>query len=442
MRDFPTVSKAKARFRLIDFSRIHGQGVRVPASRRNLVLLVCVAFVAASAATAIFYGLIGGKLREAARDVPRQRIVVAAHNLERGAVLKAADVKLSAWSGAEPIKGSYISVDQVTGKTVYSAIEQNAPVTGQRIAARDGAGGLGIPAGMRAISVRPSDSAGVVALLLAGYKVDVQVWSEKPGGEVKLRRIAENVEVLAVQAREPGKRDAPAVTLLVTPRDADILALADSAARVRLLLRNPIDPGEEARPVVTMLKLFGEGNDGRPAGVKRPAIRSAGDGRIAARVGLLVRVFTADRKALTELAGRSADSAGATQVTALGSDRDRVLRRLLGDRRIKPVSTIRLAGQSGERLGMQAVLGAGGTVLDIQFVPVIKPSGALRLRVKPEIHGSPSAVFSVREMETEIEVARGQSFAITGLGQGAEELAIVVTPELDGVSGATLARRR
>ncbi|HKW98764.1 MAG TPA: Flp pilus assembly protein CpaB [Bryobacteraceae bacterium] len=414
----------------------------MPGFRRNLVLLICIAFVAASAATAIFYGLIGGKLREAARDVPRQRIVVAAHNLERGAVLKAADVRLSVWSGAEPMKSSYTSVDQVTGKTVYSAIEENEPVTGERIAAQDGVGGLGIPVGMRAISVRPSDSAGVVAMLRSGYKVDMQVWSEKPGGEVKLRRIAENVEVLAVQAREPGKRDAPAVTLLVTPRDADILALADSAARVRLLLRNPIDQGEEARQVMTMVKLFGESNGGRQAGGKRPTARSAGDGRIAARVELLVRVFTADRKALTELAGRSADTASATQVTALASDRERVLRRLLGDRRIKAVSTIRLGGQSGERLGMQAVLGAGGAVLDIQFVPVIKPSGALRVRVKPEIHGSPSTVFSVREMETEIEVTGRQSFAITGLDQGSEELAIVVTPELDGVSGASLARRR
>ena len=70
-------------------------GVAVSALKRNLVPLVCIAFVAASVATAIFYGLLGSGLREASADTPRQSIVVAAHSLECGAIVTAADVKLS-----------------------------------------------------------------------------------------------------------------------------------------------------------------------------------------------------------------------------------------------------------------------------------------------------------------------------------------------------------
>jgi Flp pilus assembly protein CpaB len=87
----------------------------VSALRRNLVPLLCIAFVTASVATGVFYGLLGNKLRDVSASAPRQAVVVASRKLERGVVLRAEDVKLSAWSGAELPKGGYTAVDQVTG---------------------------------------------------------------------------------------------------------------------------------------------------------------------------------------------------------------------------------------------------------------------------------------------------------------------------------------
>ena len=72
------------------------------AFKRNLVPLVCIAFVAASVATAIFYGVLGSRLREASADTPRQPIVVAAHSLDRGAIVTAAD---AAGAAAAPQAG-------------------------------------------------------------------------------------------------------------------------------------------------------------------------------------------------------------------------------------------------------------------------------------------------------------------------------------------------
>ena len=142
-----------------------GHGVAVSAFKRNLVPLVCIAFVAASVATAIFYGLLRSRLREASADTPRQSIVVAARGMKRGARVTATDVKLSTWGGQYPLKGGYSTIEQVIGKAVSSAVQENEPVTQARLVAGDGSAGIGIASGMRAISVHASDSSGVLALL-------------------------------------------------------------------------------------------------------------------------------------------------------------------------------------------------------------------------------------------------------------------------------------
>ena len=68
--------------------------------------------------------------------------------------------------------------------------------------------------------------------------------------EPELRTILEGVPVLAVNPQpEASSQGAnlPAVTLLTNPADADVLALADSGARVRLALRNPLDDATRPR---------------------------------------------------------------------------------------------------------------------------------------------------------------------------------------------------
>ncbi|HSP69925.1 MAG TPA: hypothetical protein VLN48_19515, partial [Bryobacteraceae bacterium] len=48
----------------------------------------------------------------------------------------------------------------------------------------------------------------------------------------------------------------PSVTLLTNPADADTLALADSGARVRLALRNPLDEATRSRTTLTFDSLL------------------------------------------------------------------------------------------------------------------------------------------------------------------------------------------
>jgi pilus assembly protein CpaB len=137
----------------------------------------------------------------------------------------------------------------VNGLTLISSLEQNEPVLESRVAsAKTGAGaGLGIPSGMRAISVHATDSSGIVGLLRPGYKVDVQFVST----EGELRTILQNVEVLAVNAAGDNRSAVPVITLLVEPEGADMAGLGDSTARLRLTLRNPLDDGQPELKRVT-----------------------------------------------------------------------------------------------------------------------------------------------------------------------------------------------
>jgi len=385
----------------------------VSAFKRNLVPLLCIAFVAASAATGIFYGLIGGKLRSISASAPSQRIVVAARNLERGTVLRAEDLKLANWGG-EPLQGVYAAAGQVAGKTVYQTVQQNEPVTRARVASQDGSAGIGPPSGMRAISVHATDSAGVLNLLRAGDKVDVQAVRSGQGGAFRLRTILQDVEVLAAPAAEPNGRPSATtvVTLLVTPADADRLGLADAACRIRLLLRNPLDRNEPAGGGVTLAGLFAEGR----GGIKEP-------------LGLVVQVAAVETKALEALAGKSSSLPRDEVLQVIpfdaGSEPAQLVQTLEQNHQLEVLSTTRLTAshhpasmKEGELWGSKsgaAAMNAWG--LRIQVLPLADSRGAVRVRVRPEINVSGPNGLAARKMEAELALVDGQSFIVLGLGR-------------------------
>ena len=218
--------------------------------KKNVVPLLGIAFVVAILSTGIFYGLFVGKLTSA--TIPSQTIVVAARNLDRGAALQTADVKLAAWSAPVLPPGALTALNQVEGLTLIGSLTEDEPILQSHVASRtSGAGaGLGIAPGMRAVSIHATDSVGVVSLLRPGYKVDVQLVSSS-GALPELRTILQNIEVLSVSPQVENRLN-PVITLLVNPEGADMAGLGDSAARLRLLLRNPLDDGKSDLRRVTL----------------------------------------------------------------------------------------------------------------------------------------------------------------------------------------------
>jgi Flp pilus assembly protein CpaB len=215
--------------------------------KNKLVPLLGIAFVVALISTGIFYGLFVGKLRTVSTG-SASSVVLAAKPLQRGAIIQAGDVKISSVTPAEVPKGSFSSPEQTLGLTVLESIHENEAILGTRVASHKS-----IPNGMRGISVHVADSSGIVGMLQAGYRVDVQVVGvEGREGQV-LKTVLQNVEVLSAAAPDNTR---PVVNLLVTPGQADILGLADSAARIRLVLRNPSDDGTAAPSLIQNDTLF------------------------------------------------------------------------------------------------------------------------------------------------------------------------------------------
>ena len=430
--------------------------------KRNIVPLLGIAFVVAIAATGIFYGLFVGKLNDATAHAPKTSIVVAARAIPSGTVLKAADLKLMPWGGAQLIKGSFPSMEEAVGKTVFTPVDESEPVTQARLAGK-GSGGLNIEQGMRAISVTISESGGILSILRQGHRVDLQAVNSHQGGDSKIRTILQDIEVLAVNPPEqiPGKPPGgPTVTLLVRPRDADQLALADSAIKLRVLLRNPIDREKDARPSVMMANLFQESKAYHPSAMRQAIAAPVPPPAPAAfhKLNLLVKIAAATPKAMEEMSGRFSfpRHSELLQVSALesGEMADGVLRRLEAQQSLEVYSITQLTtGNNREvsmRTGSNWHTSAGGEYgLRIQFLPTWNQSGGLRIRVEPEITSPGTKAASTRKFESEVELADGQSFVVTGLCNPADlpslaerlfagrakeplnrELFVVVTPRL------------
>ena len=224
--------------------------------KKNLVKLLGIALAVALVATGVFYGLFVSNLKSNADS--SKVLVVAAKSLEAGKVLAANDLKTAPWPGAELPKGAFANVNEVVGKTLFDGIDEAEPLFASRVLSKDGSGrSSGVPEGMRAVSVHVSDSSGVLAMLRPGHKVDVQVLVRrgKEANTIEVRTALEQLEVLSVNLKRDENsqgEELPVVTLLATPSEADVLGLADSGARLRLTLRNPLDQGKRPGSSVSL----------------------------------------------------------------------------------------------------------------------------------------------------------------------------------------------
>lgn len=219
--------------------------------------LLGVACVAAIIATGIFYGLLLPRLRHGVSANAASSMVVAARGLDRGAVLKADDLRTAPAARNAP-EGAIVGVEQAVGRTLLAPVQAGQILTAGLMADRGVAGGasLAIPTGYRAVTIHPIDSTGVVAMARSGSRVDIQVLTAPRPTGMMLHRMLENVEVLQVHGGNPDAQSRPVVTLLVRPREADRLSLADAAMRVRLVLRNPGDTAADGPSSMTPEALF------------------------------------------------------------------------------------------------------------------------------------------------------------------------------------------
>ncbi len=109
----------------------------------------------------------------------------------------------------------------------------------------------------RALTVRVNDVIGVAGFLLPGNHVDV-IASQSKNNRTHTHTILRNLKVLAVDQSASADKEKPvvvrAVTLEVTPKQAERLVRATEEGSVQLALRNPNDIDETGLVKVVVKK--------------------------------------------------------------------------------------------------------------------------------------------------------------------------------------------
>ena len=156
-------------------------------------------------------------------------------------------------------EGALSRIDEkLIGRVVVASISPRDPVTEAKLAPIGAAGGLSsmIPEGYRAMTVAVNDVVGVSGFIMPGTLVDIVVVITPPKGtgteEMISKIVLQNIKVLASgQNIDKPKNDreveraAKAVTLQVTPEQAEKLALAQSEGKLQLVMRNSVDQADE-----------------------------------------------------------------------------------------------------------------------------------------------------------------------------------------------------
>ncbi len=156
------------------------------------------------------------------------------------------------------------------GRVAVTNIAAREPITEARLAPEGTAAGLSaiIPEGYRAMTVQVDDVVGISGFIMPGTLVDVVVvidpqQSNGTQQDPISKIVLQNIKVLANGQnidKPENQREAnsvKAVTLLVTPEQAEKLALASSEGKLQLVMRNSIDQGDEQTKGVNKRGLLG-----------------------------------------------------------------------------------------------------------------------------------------------------------------------------------------
>jgi pilus assembly protein CpaB len=230
-----------------------------PRAIAMLVLSVIIGLVA----TIVASGWVAQQGRAASN-----KVVVAAIDIELGSRLNPQLLKTIDWPSGSVPAGAIGDPQALQDRVVKTSILRGEPLLEAKLAPLGSTGGLSavIPAGKRAITVRVNDVVGVAGFALPGNYVDIVVNTQVEGEGTVDRQISkivlEHILVLAVAQEasrdETKPRVVNAVTLEVTPDQAERLDLARSVGTLSLVLRNQVDKeGTETAGVMKRQLLTG-----------------------------------------------------------------------------------------------------------------------------------------------------------------------------------------
>lgn len=237
-------------------------------NHRRLLFIGALALVLGGVSSLLVYN------RLLARVAPTRfqiNVVVAAHDIQVGAKIADQDLKFVKYPPDDLPAHVFRTKTSIVGRAVVLPIGKGEFVVADRLAGENAGAGLAalIATGMRAVAVRVNDVTAVAGFVVPGTRVDLLA-TGNASGEPSTVTLLQDVPVLATGQKtersatgEP--QNAAVVTLLVSPEDAEKVALASQEARIQLALRNPTDPGRENPETIKRTMLFRDVQSKQPA---------------------------------------------------------------------------------------------------------------------------------------------------------------------------------
>jgi pilus assembly protein CpaB len=204
-------------------------------------------------------------------------VVLAARDLPLGSVLEDADLRVVDWPAGVVPAGFAGSKEELVGRSLVAEVQTNEAILATKLAELGLRGIIPlIPPGMRALSIRVDQVVGVAGFVTPQTRVDVILIMTPVGGSDPVSKvILQNVQALAagaeIQETEDGRPvTVPVVTVLVTPAEAEKLALASHEGEIRLALRNTLDMESVETGGERASRLFA----GTESSLARPTVRT------------------------------------------------------------------------------------------------------------------------------------------------------------------------
>jgi pilus assembly protein CpaB len=186
------------------------------------------------------------------------RILTAAMNLTVGTKIESRHVTtIEMIPGQEPA-GTFHDFKDIDGKVTTVNVPAGQMLMAPMFA-KEGESALAavVSKDKRAVTVRVDDVVGVAGFLLPGNRVDVvATHKDDRSSAYTSETILSNVKVLAVDQTTSTNSNEPvvvrAVTLEVTPGEAETLLKGKAAGSIQLALRNPLDESDARRTPVAV----------------------------------------------------------------------------------------------------------------------------------------------------------------------------------------------
>lgn len=179
---------------------------------------------------------------------PASFIVVASQTIPMGQKIVDTHIELASWPADRVPEDAFMELENIRGRVAAQAIYKGEPILKKKIAEHGQGSTLSalITKNKRAVTVRVNDVVGVAGFVLPGNTVDVLATDKKKSrdGEAVAKTVLQNVKVLAVD-QTTGNKDEPtvvrAVTLELTPKEAEELVEVRTSGEIQLALRNSLD---------------------------------------------------------------------------------------------------------------------------------------------------------------------------------------------------------